>query len=207
MSSWNILLLVALSSVVTALRYDPEHEDFNLNQNKTAVDPIDYWGRWEGHVYEPSPENWRFPFYTLYLDRYVNGDPTNDNANGTVFEQDLMSNQLRYGGDVHGLQDSLDYLQGMGIRVRAPSFVFRPEAALILSRQCIYIAGSPHINMPWAADSYSPLDLTLLDGHFGTIQDWRDTIAEAHKRGIYVMLENTMSTSVFTSSSSHDGPG
>jgi alpha-1,3-glucan synthase len=65
----------------------------------------------------PSPENWRFPFYTLMLDRFVNGDPTNDNANDTIYEMDAQETQLRNGGDIKGLMNSLDYLQGMGIKV------------------------------------------------------------------------------------------
>lgn len=51
------------------------------------------------------------------LDRFVNGNPTNDDANGTQFEFDPTQTQLRHGGDVQGLKDSLDYLQGMGVKV------------------------------------------------------------------------------------------
>ena len=103
--------------LVHSLRYDAQYLDYNLNQNDTAVNPLDYNGRWENHSYTPSPTNWRFPFYTLFLDRYVNGDPSNDNANGTAFEQDIRSTQLRHGGDLQGLLDSLDYIHGMGIKV------------------------------------------------------------------------------------------
>jgi len=53
----------------------------------------------------------------LFLDKFVNGDPRNDDANGTVFEHDIMGNQLRHGGDLKGLVDSLDYIQGLGIKV------------------------------------------------------------------------------------------
>ena len=62
------------------------------------------------------------------------------------------------------------------------------------SSEVLYLAGSPHINVPWASDGYSPLDLTLLDHHFGTITEWQAAIAEVHKRGMYVVLDNTMST-------------
>jgi len=72
---------------------------------------------WDNHVYQPSPANWRFPVYTIFLDRLANGDPTNDDANGTAYEHDITSNQFRNGGDIQGLLDSLDYLQGMGIQV------------------------------------------------------------------------------------------
>jgi alpha-1,3-glucan synthase len=101
-------------------------------------------------------------------DRLANGDPSNDNANGTAFEQDIHSNQFRHGGDLAGLEDSLDYLQGMGIKA-------------------LYIAGSPFINQPWTADSYSPLDFTILDHHFGTIEQWRNAIDQIHARGMYVV--------------------
>lgn len=116
--SWQLLLQLLLIPIVRALIYDPEQVGFNLNENKTATDPLDYWGEWTNHEYYPSPANWRMPFYSLFLDRFVNGDPSNDNANGTQFEHDPLSNQLRHGGDVRGLMDSFDYLQGMGIEVR-----------------------------------------------------------------------------------------
>lgn len=110
------LVLTTFLSIGWSLRFDPAEIDYNLNQNKTAENPLDYWGEWEGHTYNPSPENWRFPFYTFFLDRFVNGDPTNDDANGTVYEHDTNNNQWRHGGDMKGLVDSLDYLQGMGIK-------------------------------------------------------------------------------------------
>ena len=108
--------LLQILSLVDGLRYDPDQVGFNLNENQTASDPLDYWGEWD-HDFMPSPSNWRMPFYTIMLDRFVNGDPSNDDANGTQFEHDLLQTQLRHGGDIEGLKDSLDYLQGMGIKV------------------------------------------------------------------------------------------
>lgn len=137
--SWLSYLVLALATtpqLAHSFSYDERYLDHNLNQNPLARNPLEYSGQWEGHSYHPSPTNWRFPFYTLFLDRFANGDPTNDNANGTLFEQDIMSTQLRFGGDVQGLVDSLDYIQGMGVRG-------------------LYIAGSPFLNQPWVADSYS----------------------------------------------------
>jgi alpha-1,3-glucan synthase len=116
--SASCLTVPLLSSfLVSALPYDPAEVNWNLNQNASATNPLDYWGEWPHHTYQPSPDNWRFPFYTIFLDRFVNGDPTNDDANGTQWEHDLTSNQFRHGGDVLGLLDTFDYLQGMGIKV------------------------------------------------------------------------------------------
>ena len=58
-----------------------------------------------------------FMYAGLLTHEQVNGDPSNDNINGTFFEHDINSNQMRHGGDIQGLVDTLDYLQGMGVRV------------------------------------------------------------------------------------------
>lgn len=122
----TVVVAACLTTLSYAYNYDPAWTQYNLNTNQEATHPLEYSGAWEGHEYTASPRNWRFPFYTLFLDRFVNGDPTNDNINGTLFEHDLSSNQMRSGGDLQGLIDSLDYLQGMGIKVCvARSITFR----------------------------------------------------------------------------------
>jgi len=62
--------------------------------------------------------------------------------------------------------------------------------------QAIYLTGSPFLNMPWSGDGYGPLDFTLLDRHHGTIDDWRALITEIHRRDMYIVMDNTMATSV-----------
>ncbi|UZJ55651.1 hypothetical protein CBS101457_004971 [Exobasidium rhododendri] len=161
--------------MVQGYRYDPEYIAYNLNTNRTARDPTDYWGERAGHTYTPSPTSWRFPFYTLMLDRFVNGDPFNDNINNTYFERDINSNQIRHGGDLRGLLDTLDYLQGMGIKG-------------------LYLAGSVFLNLPWVYDGYSPVDLSLLDAHFGDLQTWHVVVDAIHARGMYIILDNTYAT-------------
>ncbi|CAP82936.1 Pc15g00500 [Penicillium rubens Wisconsin 54-1255] len=172
---YTIPVLAFLATPGISWPYDETLVAYNLNENQTATNPSDYWGEWPDHTYFPSPENWRFPVYTLFLDRFVNGDPTNDNVNGTLFEHDINSNQMRHGGDVVGLLDTLDYLQGMGIKG-------------------LYLAGLVLMNQPWGSDGYSALDTTLLDQHFGTIQTWRAAITEIHNRGMYVIFDNTVAT-------------
>ncbi|PYH89079.1 alpha-1,3-glucan synthase [Aspergillus ellipticus CBS 707.79] len=174
-SSGSLLALLAASA--TAWPYNESLVDYNFNTNQTATNPADYWGEWPNHTdqYHPSPDNWRFPVYTIFLDRFVNGDPSNDNINGTLFEHDISQTQMRHGGDVVGLVDSLDYLQGMGVKA-------------------LYIAGTALMNQPWGYDGYSALDTTLLDQHYGTLQVWRDAITEIHKRGMYVIMDNTIAT-------------
>ncbi|KAL4897915.1 hypothetical protein BDV59DRAFT_198175 [Aspergillus ambiguus] len=169
-------LLAFFAATATCWPYEESLVEYNLNANKDTTDPAQYTHiEWPDHEYHPSPKSWRFPFYTLFLDRFVNGDPTNDNINKTLFEHDLDSNQMRHGGDAVGLVDTLDYLQGMGVKG-------------------IYLAGTILMNQPWGSDGYSILDTTLLDQHYGTIQTWRDVITEIHNRGMYVLFDNTIAT-------------
>lgn len=117
-------LYCSTATFVHALQYTLSETEYNLNANTTATNPLDYWVKERtGHEYHPSPDNWRMPFYTVFTDRFVNGDPTNDNANETVYEQDIMSTQIRNGGDLQGLVDSLDYIAGMGIKVRIHTII------------------------------------------------------------------------------------
>lgn len=152
--------LYALGS--NALRFEQQYVGYNLNEDDPTLGVVN--NKWAGHTYHPSPTNWRFPFYTLFLDKFVNGDPKNDNINGTLFEHDTMQTMLRHGGDIQGLIDSLDYIAGMGVKG-------------------LYIAGTPWLNFPWGADSYSPLDFTLLDQHYGDIVKYREMVDEIHRRG------------------------
>lgn len=112
-----ILILSLLSATAFSWPYTESLVEYNLNENKTAESPIDYWGEWPDHEYHPSPDNWRFPIYTIFLDRIANGDPKNDDINGTAFEHVVGSNQMRHGGDLVGLIDTLDYIRGMGFKV------------------------------------------------------------------------------------------
>jgi alpha-1,3-glucan synthase len=48
--------------------------------------------------------------------------------------------------------------------------------------------------MPWSSDGFGALDFTLLDHHHGHIEDWRALITEMHRRGMYVILDNTLGT-------------
>jgi hypothetical protein len=39
------------------------------------------------------------------------------------------------------------------------------------------------MNQPWGYDQYSPIDLSLLEPHFGTLETWRRAVKEIHARG------------------------
>ncbi|KAJ4474841.1 modular protein with glycoside hydrolase family 13 and glycosyltransferase family 5 domains [Lentinula aciculospora] len=163
---------------VNASPYNEQLTQYNLNINKTATSPLDYYTNRTNTSYTPSPSNWRsLPIYTVLLDKFANGEPSNDDFFKTPYESDWRETQLRFGGDLKGLSDDrmLDYLQGMGVGV-------------------IYIAGTIFLNEIWEADGYSPLDFSVLDPHWGTWNDWVQTIDAVHARGMYIMLDFTVGT-------------
>ncbi|KAF9454524.1 glycosyltransferase family 5 protein [Macrolepiota fuliginosa MF-IS2] len=171
--------LSALSLLVQHIAASPWREDlvdYNLNVNKNAQSVLEYDSERQNTTYHPSPKNWRaLPTYTILLDKFADGDPTNNDFFGTPFESDFRETQLRYGGDLRGLGKRLDYLQGMGIKV-------------------VFMSGTPFLNMLWQADSYSPLDFSVLDPHWGNVNDWRQLIDEIHARGMYFMADFTVGT-------------
>jgi alpha-1,3-glucan synthase len=64
-------IFVLLAQTCFAARFSQDQVLYNLNQNESAEHPLAYWGKWGNHSFHPSPTNWRFPFYTFFLDRYV----------------------------------------------------------------------------------------------------------------------------------------
>ncbi|KAF8825486.1 hypothetical protein HHX47_DHR6000210 [Lentinula edodes] len=170
--------LFSLPSVVHASPYNEQLIQYNLNLNKTATSPLDYYTNRTNTTYTPSPSNWRsLPIYTVLLDKFANGEPSNDDFFKTPYESDWRETQLRFGGDLKGMGDDrmLDYLQGMGVRV-------------------IYVAGTIFLNEIWEADGYSPLDFSVLDPHWGTWDEWVETIDKIHARGMYFMADFTVGT-------------
>ena len=48
-SSLTALLLLLLTSTTLCIKYETDQVLWNLNQNQTATDPLDYWGQWGNH--------------------------------------------------------------------------------------------------------------------------------------------------------------
>jgi len=189
----SLLLPLLLSTLAVASPYRADLVQYNLNINQNAQDPTQYFTNRSNTTYTPSPQNWRaVPFYTVLLDKFADGDPSNNQYFDSMYEWDWRETQLRFGGDLKGLASKLDYIQGMGIKG-------------------IYLSGTIFLNMIWQADSlsfpllfffylilphsgYSPVDFSVLDPHWGTIADWQQFIDTVHARGMYIMLDFTVGT-------------
>ncbi len=122
--------------------------------------------------------------YFVLTDRFYNGDTSNDesyhrhkNAGGTNVA-------TFHGGDIKGLTQKLDYLDNLGVNA---IWITAPY------EQMHGWTGGKDDKFPhYAFHGYYTLDWTFMDRNMGTIEDMRNFVTEAHRRGIRVVMDIVM---------------
>jgi glycosidase len=125
---------------------------------------------------EKSPDFWGEQIvYQIQVDRFNNGDSSNDISNLSLNqEHEVKTGNLygildyRHGGDLRGIIQRLDYLKDLGVTSLWLTPVFKHN-------------GSYH--------GYCTSDFTEIDPGFGTKEDLRELSKEAHRRGLKVVLD------------------
>lgn len=118
--------------------------------------------------------------YFLITDRFVNGDPTNDN----IWGDEYIPGNLKYyqGGDFKGLIENLDYIKDMGftaIWITPP--VMQPPGKYLNSSKT-YDAAGYHGYWAW--------DLSKVDPHLESKgYTYKDLIDAAHKKGLKIIQD------------------
>ncbi|WND03808.1 glycoside hydrolase family 13 protein [Temperatibacter marinus] len=110
--------------------------------------------------------------YLVTPDRFVNGDPTNDQIEG-MREQSLdrTAGYKRHGGDIQGLEDSLDYIKDMGFTA-------------------IWLNPVLENDQPDASyHGYAATDFYKVDRRFGTNEHYRRFVKKAKKQGIKTIMD------------------
>lgn len=123
------------------------------------------------HSAEPQWEDQ--VIYMLMLDRFANGDPSNDNFNEGEYGID---NAHYNGGDLQGLIEKLDYLKDLGI------------TAIWITPPVANQWWNPWVNYG-GYHGYWARDFKKVDEHFGNMELYKKLVEEAHKRGIYVIQD------------------
>jgi glycosidase len=101
--------------------------------------------------------------YFIMVDRFNNGDTSND------YEVDRNDPNAYYGGDFQGIMDKLDYIKEMGF------------TAIWLT---------PIVqNEPGGYHGYWTEDFYNVEEHFGTLEEFKQLVEEAHNRDIKVILD------------------
>lgn len=120
--------------------------------------------------------------YFVLPDRFENGDPKNDKGGikGDRMKHgfDPTHKGFFHGGDLKGLTNRLDYLQGLGTTAIwfAPIFKNKP------------VQGGPGQESA-GYHGYWVNDFTQVDPHFGTNAEFKAFVDAAHKRGMKVYMD------------------
>ncbi|MGV3511785.1 MAG: alpha-amylase family glycosyl hydrolase [Novosphingobium sp.] len=120
--------------------------------------------------------------YFLLPDRFENGSKANDlgglkgDRHKTGF--DPAAKGFYHGGDLKGLKERLDYLQGLGATAIwvAPVFKNKP------------VQGGPGLESA-GYHGYWVTDFTRVDPHFGTNAEFKALVDAAHARGMKVYMD------------------
>lgn len=130
----------------------------------------------------PITPNWRnATVYFALIDRFNNGDPSNDHSYGRQADGQQEIGTF-HGGDLKGLTDKLDYLQQLGISALWISAPYEQVHG--------WVGGGDKGDFRhYAYHGYYALDFTQLDANMGREQELRDLIRQAHARGIRVLFD------------------
>ncbi|GIF13346.1 1,4-alpha-glucan branching enzyme [Actinoplanes teichomyceticus] len=121
-------------------------------------------------------------YYFVLPDRFANGDRSNDRGGLTgdrmATGYDPADKGFYHGGDLQGVIDKLDYIQGLGTTAiwLAPVFKNRPVQG----------AGA---DISAGYHGYWITDFTRVDPHFGTNADLKRLVKLAHRRGMKIYLD------------------
>jgi alpha-amylase len=119
--------------------------------------------------------------YFVLIDRFADGDSTNnrgvERSNPGGF----------HGGDLKGLTEHLDELADLGVT----ALWINPVQKQI--SQSFYASAPAKLGIPefrhFGFHGYWIDDFTAMDSHFGSIDDLKKLVGEAHKRHIKVLLD------------------
>jgi len=117
--------------------------------------------------------------YFLLTDRFANGDPSNDRAHGRPADGAVLRGFL--GGDLAGVLAKLreGYFDSLGV------------TAIWMTPFQEQIVGSADegTGKSYGFHGYWTRDWTAVDPAFGTMDDLRAVVDEAHRRGIRVLMD------------------
>lgn len=120
--------------------------------------------------------------YFVLPDRFENGDPKNDKGglkgDRLATGYDPTAKGFYHGGDLKGLTQRLDYIQGLGATAIwfAPIFKNKPVQG-------------PKGDESSGYHGYWVTDFTQVDPHFGTNAEFKAFVDAAHARGMKVYMD------------------
>lgn len=109
--------------------------------------------------------------YLLMPDRFADGDPTNNSTPFTREQGDKNNIHGRYGGDIQGIIDSLDYIKSLGATTIWPT-------PLLLDNE-----------EGWSYHGYACADYYHIDPRFGSNELYKEMVSIAHSKGLRFIMD------------------
>ena len=114
--------------------------------------------------------------YMLMPDRFASGSEANDQIKGMMtYQNDRSQPSLRHGGDLEGIRQHLDYFNELGVT----ALWFTP----------VLENNSPDQNGFSTYHGYATTDYYKVDPRFGTNEEYRQLVTEAHQHGLKVVMD------------------
>lgn len=109
--------------------------------------------------------------YLLMPDRFANGDVSNDSVNGYYDSMQYVKNQNRFGGDIQGIINKLDYLKDFGATT-------------------IWCTPLLENNTFRSYHGYAATDFYKVDPRLGSNELYKKFVDEAHSKNLKVILDH-----------------
>ena len=114
--------------------------------------------------------------YMLMPDRFASGRSDNDQIKGlNTYVNDRSQPSLRHGGDLEGIRQHLDYFNELGVT----ALWFTP----------VLENNSPDNNRFSTYHGYATTDYYRVDPRFGSNEEYRQLIDEAHQKGLKIVMD------------------
>lgn len=159
------------------------------SEGTTSVGPLTFTVKDVPPPPPPSTDTFTWDNANVYFviqDRFYDGDSSNNNSYGRMSTDDLGKKiGTFHGGDIKGLTQKLDYLDGLGINAIWVTALYEQAHG--------WCGGGSNGDFAhYAYHGYYPLDYTMMDKNMGTVEEFRTFVTECHKRGIRVVMDVVM---------------
>lgn len=109
--------------------------------------------------------------YLIMSDRFVDGDPSNNSTADTREKANKNNMDGRFGGDIQGIINSLDYIKEQGATAIWPT-------PLLLDDE-----------EAWSYHGYACSDYYHIDPRFGSNELYKQMVAKAHEKGLKFIMD------------------
>ena len=131
--------------------------------------------------------------YLLMPDRFAQGKNHNPQVKGMrPYTEDRKKPSLRHGGDLEGIREHLDYFKELGVTALWLTPVLEND--------------SPDMDQWSTYHGYATTNYYRVDPRFGTNEDYRRLVDEAHQKGLKVVMDMIFNHSGVEHPWTHDMP-